>query len=88
MAIISNQKLNLPKKPKAASKDRKLQTLTIAELDAIAGAQDGLALGNHNETIQKPKPSSEDKPKELQTLTITELDAISGAGIGTSPGRR
>ena len=51
MAIISNQKLNLPKKPKAASKDRKLQTLTIAELDAIAGAQDGLALGNHNETM-------------------------------------
>ena len=74
------------RKPSSKGKSteaKELQTLTIAELDAIAGS--GLEIGglslNHNETIQKPKPLSEKKPakvRELQTLTITELDAIAG----------
>ncbi|MDJ0903748.1 MAG: hypothetical protein QNJ55_33660 [Xenococcus sp. MO_188.B8] len=84
MTTTSNRKYNLTRKQTlfSANKPKELQTLTIAELNAISG---GRLANNHNETIQKPKASSENNPQELQTLTIAELDAISGAGIGTSP---
>ena len=80
---------NLSRKPKPSSEDkpvkgRELQTLTISELNAIAG---GALTVNHNETIQKPKPSSEKKPTEvrsLQTLTISELDAIAGGALSAN----
>lgn len=80
MKTISNRKFNLTQKPTLFSenKPQQLQTLTIDELDVIAGA--GLRV-NHNETIQKPKALSEKKPKESQKLTITELDGIVGSGI-------
>ena len=82
MKTISNRKCNLTQKPTPFSENKPavkaLQTLTMAELDAIAGARLSY---NHNETIQKPKVLSEKKPKEPQKLTITELDKIAGTGI-------
>ena len=50
----SNRKYNLTQKPKPLSENKpaevkELQTLTMAELNAIAGA--GLELSNHNETM-------------------------------------
>ncbi len=85
--MATTKKRNLSPKQKPVpepqpTEARGLQTLTIAELDAIAGAA---LSANHNETMvkfphlsQKPKPSLEDKPAKvrgLQALTIAELDA-------------
>ena len=74
------------KKPSSkaqSTKVEKLQTLTIAELNAIAG---GGVNWNHNEAMvkfpnlaTKQKPSS--KVRKLQTLTIAELNAITGGGV-------
>lgn len=89
----TTKKRNLSQNPKLSSHSqpaevKKLQTLTLEELDAISGA--ALTV-NHNENIvsfsqlsQKQKPVPEEqatKVKELETLTIDELDAIAGAGV-------
>ena len=68
------------KSQKPSSKVRKLQTLTIAELNAIAS---GAVPWNHNQTMVKfpnlaTKQKLSSKVKKLQTLTIAELDAIAG----------
>ena len=91
--MSNTKKRNLSQKPQPSSeaqlvKIQELQTLTLADLEAISGA--GVKM-NHNETVvkfahlsRKPKPSSEDKPvkgRELQTLTLADLEAISGAGL-------
>ena len=89
MSNTKKRNLSLKQKPIPEPQQfevQELQTLTLAELEVIAG---GVLSSNHNETVvqipnlsQKPKPSSEEQPEkvqELQKLTLNELELCAGA---------